>query len=263
MSSSRQIHRLLQFAAKPLLAAVFVTLILRLSLSPPPPRKPVDPHPHVSKTLVVASTTLSDLTWLESVIQTSHWTTLVYTTDSATASHRVPVNKGNEAMVYLTYIIDHYDSLPDVVFFHHDHEKAWHQIYSSSWELAHINPSSVVSKGYLNPRCLPGCENVIELTGDVAPVEDLKGRSREIQIASFLHEFSRDEKTGHRIPLPEKIAAPCCAQFAVSRAAIQKRSLKTWTALRKWLIETELDSRSSGRVFEYTWHLWFGMDPLL
>jgi Protein of unknown function (DUF3431) len=158
-------------------------------------------------------------------------------------------------MVYLTYIIDNYDSLPDIVFFHHDHAQAWHQQFSSTYELAHFNPLSVLKHGYLSPRCLPGCENIIELSGDVAPLDDLKGTPRHVQIASVLHEFLGEE-------LPERIAAPCCAQFAVSREAIRGRSLETWKGLREWLVGTGLDSRSSGRVLEYTWHLWFGMEAV-
>ncbi|TVY85527.1 hypothetical protein LSUE1_G000375 [Lachnellula suecica] len=261
MLKSRRVQRLLSFALKPLLAALFVSLIFYLTRSSPP-KKPIDPYPHLTKSLVIAATTSSNLTWLPGALASSHWTPHVYTTDSPNAALTVPVNKGNEAMVYLSYIIDNYDSLPDVVFFHHDHSQAWHQQFSSAYELTHLNPVSVLKHGYLSPRCLPGCENVIELSGDVAPVLDLKGASRDVQIASVLREFLRDEKIGMRLELPEKIAAPCCAQFAVSRDAIRARGHETWMGLRDWLIATELDSRSSGRVLEYTWHLWFGKEAV-
>ena len=39
------------------------------------------------------------------------------------------MNKGNEAMAYLTYIIDHYEALPGIMLFVHAHRdgfKAWH-----------------------------------------------------------------------------------------------------------------------------------------
>ncbi len=165
-------------------------------------------------------------------------------------------------MVYLTYIIDNYHTLPDVMFFHHDHERAWHQLFSSEYELTRLNLETVVRDGYVSPRCLPGCENVIELSGDVAPLSDLRGAGRDVQISTVLAEFLRDEK-GDRVPVPEKIAAPCCAQFAVSREAVLRRPLGMWRGLRKWLIETDLESRKAGRVLEWTWHLWFGMEPVL
>lgn len=38
----------------------------------------------------------------------------VYTVDDPLSQHHVPKNKGNEAMVYLTYLIDNYDNLSEV-----------------------------------------------------------------------------------------------------------------------------------------------------
>jgi hypothetical protein len=262
MIRSRPLKRLLSFTLKPLLAAIFVTLLLHYTSHSPSPTKPKDPHPHLSKHLVIASTTSSNLTWLPPALQSSHWSPQIYVTDSPTAPLTVPINKGNEAMVYLTYIINNYHSLPDIVFFHHDHPQSWHQLFSSTYELTHLNPLSVLKSGYLSPRCLPGCENVMTLSGDVAPLSDLKTASREIQISSVLHAFLKDDK-GNSVPIPEKIAAPCCAQFAVSKEAVLARPLEMWMGLREWLVETELGSRAAGRVLEYTWHLWFGMEPVL
>ena len=58
------------------------------------------------------------------------WQAVVYVTDrtsddaassnrSIVSPHYLPVNKGREASVYLTYIIQHYNSLPDYVVFIH------------------------------------------------------------------------------------------------------------------------------------------------
>jgi len=134
-------------------------------------------------------------------------------------------------------------------------------MFSSSYELAHLNLDTVLKEGYVSPRCLPGCENVIELPGNVAPMSDLKTASRDVIVSTVLTEFLRDEQ-GHRVGVPEKIAAPCCAQFAVSREAVRRRSLETWTGLREWLLETGVESRMAGRVLEWTWHLWFGVEPI-
>lgn len=264
MLTSRRTHRLLSFAIRPFLAAVFFTLVLHWTTTPSkskPFKKPDDPHPHLTKHLIIASTTSSNLTWLYPSLRLTHWTPHIYVANDP-HTLTVPVNKGNEAMVYLTYIIDNYENLPDVMFFHHDHERAWHQLFSSEYELTRLNLETVVRDGYVSPRCLPGCENVIELTGDVAPLSDLRGAPREVQISSVLKEFLMD-KEGKRMPVPEKIAAPCCAQFAVSREAVLRRPLSMWEGLREWLIETDLQSRTAGRLLEYTWHLWFGKEPVL
>lgn len=165
-------------------------------------------------------------------------------------------------MVYLTFIIDNYDALPDIMFFHHHHDQAWHQSFSSGFELKHLNLNTVLNQGYVSPRCLPGCENVIDLSGDVAPVDQLVGKSRDVLISSVLHEFWLDGN-GKRRKLPKRIAAPCCAQFAVSKEMVRRRGRREWEGLREWLIRTEVGSRESGRVLEYTWHLWFGREASL
>jgi len=219
--------------------AFLVTVFFRWYRSGP--ANPPNPYPDITRGLVIASTSSSNLTWLDPALQVSHWEPYVYVTD-APASKKggqidnrklsVPANKGNEAMVYLTWIIDHYDDLPDVVFFHHHHGQAWHQQFSSRYELENLNVANVLEHGYVSPRCLPGCENVIELSGDVAPLSDLKGASRELLISSVLHAFWRDEN-GSRIEIPKKIAAPCCAQFAVSKERILKVTKATWLGLRE------------------------------
>lgn len=113
-----------------------------------------------------------------------------------------------------------------------------------------------MEQGYVSPRCLPGCENVIELPGDVVPLEDLHlpGTSRDVLISTILREFYGQ--------VPSKIAAPCCAQFAVSREAVKRRPKENWIAIRRWLERTELDGGLAGRVLEWTWHLWFGMESV-
>ncbi|KAI0127626.1 hypothetical protein BJ170DRAFT_381067 [Xylariales sp. AK1849] len=211
--------------------------------------------PTYTKTLVVASNaTERDASWLTLV--PLDWSIYHYISDKPTLpSLSVPVNKGNEAMVYLTYIIDHYESLPDVVFFHHDHDRAWHQAFDSVFEVSNLRPSYVMEKGYVSPRCLRGCENIILLSDekDVADMEQMHLVPRDVQLRSFLTEFLDENEA-----VPPKIAAPCCAQFAASRGAIQARTLEWWVRMRQWLIDTPLRSYNSGRLLEYTWHIWLG-----
>ncbi|RDL33835.1 uncharacterized protein BP5553_08203 [Venustampulla echinocandica] len=135
MPKSGGVQRLISFTYKPLLAALVISILLRWT-DDSKDRKLPNPHPHLSRSLVVASTTSSNLTWLAPALAKSHWTPKVYVTDSANTPLTVPVNKGNEAMTYLTYIIDNYDALPDIIFFHHDHSQDWHQLFSSAYELA-------------------------------------------------------------------------------------------------------------------------------
>lgn len=54
--------------------------------------------------------------------------------------------------------------------------------------------------------------------------------------------------------LPEVIGVPCCSQFALSAWAVRARGREEYVRMRKWLLESELDSATSGRIFEYAWH---------
>jgi len=260
----RLCKRVFSFWLRSSLLIIFVVLLLRCLglLKSDLDILPLENLPsHVNKALIIASQSSSNISWLPSAAAAGNWSLHTYITDGGATSLQpltVPSNKGNEAMVYLTYIIDNYHSLPDIMFFHHHHESAWHQTYPSPTELEFLNPFTVLDQGYVSTRCLSGCENVIELSGETVPVNQLVGRSRDVQIASVLKEFMYAHEE-----LPKKIAAPCCAQFVVSRDAVLERELETWVGLRKWLMETRLDSQSSGRVLEYTWHIWFGMEDIL
>ena len=47
---------------------------------------------------------------------------LIYDKETPSNPYNIPINRGNEASVYLKYIVDHYNSLPEYVFFIHDEE---------------------------------------------------------------------------------------------------------------------------------------------
>lgn len=73
-----------------------------------------------TSTLVIARTKEEDMEWLEKEIPDQP--TAIYVVDDPSAPLHPPKNKGHEVMVYLTYIIDHYDELADVTMFMHAHQ---------------------------------------------------------------------------------------------------------------------------------------------
>lgn len=58
-------------------------------------------------------------------------------------------------------------------------------------------------------------------------------------------------------PIPDVLAQPCCAQFAVSRDRIQSIPLARYVFYRDWLLHTQLSDYISGRVWEYIWQFVF------
>ena len=108
-----------------------------------------------SQTLVVASTSDEDTTWIAAELPSLQ--RAVYVVDDPHAPLHVPAAKGHETMVYLTYIIDHYDNLSDVTIFTHARREAWHNNALQDLDLAEmlraLDSGHVVRKGYFNLRC--------------------------------------------------------------------------------------------------------------
>lgn len=63
-------------------------------------------------------------------------------------------------------------------------------------------------------------------------------------------------------PVPDAVAGPCCAQFAVSRERIRRLPIDKYEQIRQWIwtLEVPADQASmkSGLVLEYMWHVIFG-----
>ena len=169
------------------------------------------------------------------------------------------MNKGNEAMAYLTYIIDDYTSLPSTMAFMHSHHSgflsAWHTdtpLHSNVDALNSLRLKYVQENGYVNLRCNqnPGC--ITE-----------HWRNKWITANTWQEMFNGTSTPPHGFrDAPTYIAAACCAQFAVSRSQVLKRPVNDYKHFRQWLIDTNMTDRHSGRVFEYLWHIIFGKQPI-
>ena len=204
-----------------------------------------------------------DVSWLRDRLSLAHAVKAIYAVDvNATSSHSgdglLPANKGHEAMVYLTYIIDNYPVFPDVVVFIHPHETAWHNTIlndmSTATTLERLNLGFVARQGYFNLRCHldPGCPRWLRVDR-WRWRWDLKRKPEEGVLSSGL--FWEVHGGGEEVP--RWMSQPCCAQFAVSGERIRGRSKGFHERYRKWLMQTELADELSGRVMEYSWQYLF------
>ncbi|KAJ8603661.1 hypothetical protein MRB53_042096 [Persea americana] len=185
---------------------------------------------NLSRTLVVAKTKVESISWISDELSGElglHYA--IYVADDDTAPLHVPVNKGRESMVYLSYIIDHYDDLPDVSMFMHSHGEDMAQQRSDGQILSIHRQASESEKGDDN-------NPAIRMNRDVA--------------TAFKQLFPHDE-------MPKIFSQPCCAQFAVSKEAITRTSKQKYIAMRDWLITTDMADHVSGRIFEFIWHYIF------
>lgn len=212
----------------------------------------VKPHGATySRTLVITKTKKENTDWLEEL--PADVTPAVYVVDDATSPLHPPKNKGHEAMVYLTYIIDHYDDLPDIMMFMHAHQRAWHNEeplgFDSLRMVQHVSNERVTRMGYMNMRCHwgPGCPNWMHPKN---ASHDIEKQEESFISKSWSEIFPFD-------PVPEVLSQPCCAQFAVSRQRVQTVPRSQYIHYRDWLLRTELTDYFSGRVWEYLWHYVF------
>ncbi|KAF3286784.1 hypothetical protein TWF970_008623 [Orbilia oligospora] len=221
-----------------------------------PSKKPAGGKKH-EKTVIMGKTYKEDATWVKEKLP--DWRPIIYAVDSRTDKDylHVLVNKGKESMPYLTYLIDFYDDLSDINVFIHAHEngypRAWHNDpesadYSAVKMLELLRLDNIREKGYVNLRCNPnpGCP------ADLHPQNESFDKGRiEIgwrKLWAHIH--------GNNL-YPESVGVACCAQFAVTRERVHEQPKEYYEKLMDWLLTT--DEEDAGRVFEYFWHMIFGM----
>ncbi|PYH47677.1 DUF3431 domain-containing protein [Aspergillus saccharolyticus JOP 1030-1] len=215
------------------------------------PGVPKAPGAIYSKILVVPQADGEDTSWIE--FELPEWQSAVYAVNDPSAPLHPPKNKGHEVMVYLSYIIEHYDQLPDIIAFMHSHQFAWHNDDLFNGDAAELlrrlNPAWVIRQGYVNLRCTwsPGCPDWLH-PGTL--VED-QTKQEEVMLARAWGEIFPDD------PIPEVLSQPCCAQFAVSRERILAIPRARFVYFRDWMLRTELSDYISGRIWEYLWQVVF------
>ncbi|KAH7025885.1 uncharacterized protein B0I36DRAFT_329351 [Microdochium trichocladiopsis] len=223
------------------------------------PDVPVDHGSHKVE-LVVASTKAEDTAWV-----TKHfpdWHPQIYVVNNKHATLTVPKNKGREAMVYLTYIIDNYDDLPENVVFIHASRFAWHNDdpdYDAVPTLRNLQLDYVAESGYVNLRCVW----VIGCPYEIHPFQDAGHKDEGSKTPSAKGVYKQAfEELLPGTQVPELVAVSCCSQFAVTRQTLQTRPRSDYEHFRDWLLKTPLTDDLSGRVLEFLWHILFGKDAV-
>lgn len=204
-----------------------------------------------TRILVIPRMQEEDVAWLSEELPDVP--TAIYVADDPTAPLHPPKNKGHEVMIYLTYIIDHYDNLPDVMVFMHSHRWSWHNDdlldNDGAQMIKRLSSERVTREGYMNMRCHwdPGCPDWMH---PGATEEDINKQEETLLAKSWSELFPLD-------PIPKVLAQPCCAQFALSRDRIHSIPLSRFVFYRDWLLRTSLSDYISGRVWEYIWQFVF------
>jgi len=183
-------------------------------------------------------------------------------------------------MTYLTYIIDNYNSsIPEVVAFLHSHRngffQAWHvdtPLHDNVHSMRLLRLDYVKEKGYVNLRCNsnPGCKQTNKgnshFAGDERPAvmgnTSTPAFSQQPTSPGAQQAYSTPMDKERSENVTPRIWTACCAQFAVSREQIFRRPVEDYVEIRQWVIDTEKDDATSGRVMEYLWHIIFGREAV-
>ena len=204
-----------------------------------------------NRVVVIPCISKDNISWVGEFIPDQN--VIFYTADDQNSIRHPPRNKGNEVMIYLTYIIDHYLELPDVIVFMHAHRHTWHNSdllgFDAVEMIKRLRNSRVVRLGYVNMRCawVPGCPEWLHPYSQ----EELVGKQEQAWLARSWHElFPLDN-------LPPVLSQPCCAQFAVSRERVHWIPIERFIFYRDWLIETPYSNYVSGRIWEFIWQYVF------
>ena len=213
---------------------------------------PAEPPGEIyTRTLVIPHTSADNISWAAALQPNT--SLALYAVDDTLGTLHPPQNKGNEVMVYLTYLIDHYDDLPDIVIFMHAHHKAWHNNellgFDSAEMVRRLKSKTVNREGYMSMRCAadPGCPEWLHPHAG----EDSLGKQEQAWLARCWRElFPLDD-------MPQSLSQPCCAQFAISKPRILSIALDRFIFYRDWLLRTTLTDYISGRIWEFAWHYVF------
>lgn len=172
----------------------------------------------------------------------------IYDKEEPTNEYNIPVNKGNEASVYLKYIIDNYDILEDYTFFIHDDEYAWHH---SGSIVEQLNNAIMSKKLYynINDKCILG-----SIITNPCYNEILDWYNNYIEKYIPLCSLpNKDWTKGYR----------GSAQFLVHKSLIRKLPIEFYENLYNWIITTNIGNWKSGRFLEWTWHIFWLFYPNL
>ena len=206
--------------------------------------------------------------------QYSNYTAFVYTIESTPEKGCLQTRSrhGREATVYLSFILDYYDSLPEYSVFAHAGPEQWHNDVVGPTtkanlphgpktidSLAQFRFEAVDAYGYVNLRCShhPGCPTSVRphhpSTLDMAL---MGARASFAEIYMEIFAVSRDQ-------VPEQIGNVCCAQFVVSRKQILARPRSDYERMLLWADRTHLTNHYGvGWVFEKLWPIIFGEEAI-
>lgn len=210
-----------------------------------------------SVNVILATTNHQNYNWT-SKITLPNVQVIPYVADNPNATYHPPSNRGNEAMIYLTYLYEFYDHLPDISIFTHGRDESWHidgvLDYSTANAINSLDLNEVKRRKYLNLRVSWewACPNWINTSITTLSKEYDHNLKAEEPLTKKAFQYNFPDTA-----VPEIMSAPCCSQFAVTRETIRALPRAQYLHSISWFEASHLQSELSGRVWEHMWQWLF------
>jgi hypothetical protein len=166
---------------------------------------------------------------------------IIYEKEKPDYKYNIEKNKGNEASVYLKYVIDHYDSLNEYTIFIHCHEFSWHH-KGSIVDIIRNQLYKHHTFTNLNNVFLKNVENT-----DISSTP----------FGMFCRKFIRPAVGPYVITPNFHDNVLGCAQFIVHKNNILNHSKIFYQRMYHWLMVTHITNYWNGRFLEWTWDLFW------
>lgn len=155
----------------------------------------------------------------------------------------IPKNRGNEASVYLKYIIDNYYNLPNHLVLIHCHEFSWHHTNSIIDIIEECIDTDIEYKNINDPiKC-----------NDMGNYQDwING-----DVGFYYQNLIKPAVGDHIIYDNFTDNQPGCAQFIVHKDRILNHSLDFYKDIYDWILNVDVNFKNHGFYLEWTWELFW------
>jgi hypothetical protein len=193
-----------------------------------------------------------DLTWVESL--SGDFNKIIYSkTIDSDPNKFIHINKGQEVPMYLKYIIDYYDNLPERTLFLHAHLSSPHQDVDSKFICENVKWESDYFFS-VNKR---------DWYQEVSKNYQLSKGSFDVWLTNYWYMFKE------YLPFPENgLFFYSGAQFVVHKNLILQYPKSFYEKLYNWVLNDTINippqtsDEIISRIFEYTWHYIFTKNPI-
>jgi len=209
--------------------------------------------------IVVISRYDEDISWVKG-LENIGFECRIYEKENEKARYNIDKNMGNEASVYLRFIIDNYDDLPEYSILLHGHEFSWHSNHEKD---------SIV---YLVKKEMGKKYEFKNLNDVMMTSWFLMSAITEVRLSKLFRAWYKEYMEYEIGPLKNFgdfcVGFPCCAQFIVHKSTIRKRNKEFYKKIYEWIMKEVIlygdggtKPNGSAILVEYAWHLFWEQVP--